>query len=146
MQQLSYAISATMMSLSSPAMPPPPTGSWGMFPPGFAPPWGPQGTTLDDDKTLVDGDSTPDVESDSGVLKNERGRRRSTSTICSGKNTRKKSIHSGRSRLSEHEEKPQGKQIATRRQASDSPSPDFKKPVYTSKKKGNAKASRELPA
>lgn len=90
----------------------------------------------------MDDDSTPGVDSDSGVLESERRRRRSTSSIGSGKDTRNKGIHSGRSRVFDQEEKRQGKRIAARRRASGSPFPEHgsNNSASANKKKRNAKS------
>ncbi|KAG0704245.1 hypothetical protein DFH29DRAFT_386306 [Suillus ampliporus] len=150
MQQLSYALSATMLTYGSPHMPPPPIAPWGAHPPGFAHPWEPQGTSvtplsfkLDDDER---DDDKPDDEStlvdhNSGVAGDDRRRRRPTSPVGSGKDARKierrKGIQSGRS----YEEKNQGQRTMAKGRTPGTPSPvrGSKGSASANKKKGSAK-------
>ncbi|KAG1748737.1 hypothetical protein EDB19DRAFT_1683403 [Suillus lakei] len=147
MQQLSYALSATMLTYGSPHMPPPPTGPWGAYPPGFAHPWGQPETSeaplsfkLGDDEQ---DDDRPDDEStladhDAGVVENGRRRRRSTSPIGSRRDARK---IERRKSARFYEEKYQDQRIVARGRTPGIPSPtrSIKGSTSTNKKKGKAK-------
>ncbi|KAG1822894.1 uncharacterized protein BJ212DRAFT_1331236 [Suillus subaureus] len=147
MHQLSYALSATMLTYGSPHMPPPPTGPWGAYPPGFAHPWGPQGTSEashsfklgndehDDDRPDDDGTL---VGHDGGTLENDRRRRRSTSPIGSRRDARK--IERRRSARF-YEETYQDQRFVARGRTPGTPSPtrSLKESTSTNKKKGKAK-------
>ncbi|KAG2074743.1 hypothetical protein BDR04DRAFT_1115571 [Suillus decipiens] len=147
MHQLSYALSATMLTYGPPHMPPPPTAPWGAYPQGLAHPWGLQGTSgashsfkLGDDKH---DDDRPDdertlVDHDGGALENDRRRRRSGSSIDSRRDTRK--IERRRSARF-YEEKYQDQRIVARGRTPGTPSPtcSLKESTTTNKKKGKAK-------
>ncbi|KAG2342179.1 hypothetical protein BDR05DRAFT_990557 [Suillus weaverae] len=147
MHQLSYALSATMLTYGSPHMPPPPTGLWGAYPPGFTHPWGLQGPSeashslklgddeQDDDRP--DDESTP-VDHNGGALKNERRRRRSTSPIGSSRDARK---IERRKSARFYEEKYQDQRVVARGRTPGTPSPtrSLKGSTSTNKKKGKAK-------
>ncbi|KIK47513.1 hypothetical protein CY34DRAFT_104486 [Suillus luteus UH-Slu-Lm8-n1] len=139
MHQLSYALSATMLTYGSPHMPPPPTAPWGAYPPGFAHPWGPQGTaktshsfTLSDDEHDDDWlDDTP-VDHDGSALEKDRRRRRSMSHIGSRNDARK---IERRKSARFYEEKNPDQHIVARGRAPRTPSPS----ISTNKKKSKAK-------
>lgn len=147
MHQLSYALSATMSTYGSPRMPPPSTGPWGVYPLGFAHPWGPQGTSeashsfkLDDN---VHDDGRPDdgstlVDHDGGALENGRRRRRSTSPIGSRRDARK---IERRKSTRFYDEKYHEQRIVAKGQTPGTPSPTRSLTGSTSmnKKKGKAK-------
>ncbi|KAG2155922.1 uncharacterized protein EDB93DRAFT_1247563 [Suillus bovinus] len=140
MHQLSYALSATMLTYGSPHMPPPPTGPWGAYPLGFAHPWGPQEMSeashsfkLGDDKH---DDEPPDDEST--LVDHDGGdRRRSTSPIGSRREARRLER---RKSARFYEEKYQDQRIAARGRTPGTPSPTLSLKGSTStNKKGKAK-------
>lgn len=139
MHQLSCALSATMLTYGSPHMPPPPTAPWGAYPPGFAHPWGPQGTaktshsfTLSDDEHDDDRlDDTP-VDHDGSALAKDRRRRRSMSHVGSRNDARK---IERRKSARFYEEKNPDQRIVARGRAPGTPSPS----TSTNKKKSKAK-------
>lgn len=122
-----------MLTYGSPHIPPPPTGPWGAYPPGFAHPWGPQGIskashpfTLDDDEH---DDDRPDDEStlvdhEGSALENGRRRRRSMSPIGSRNGTRK---IERRKSARFYEEKSSDQRIVARGRAPGTPSPSTNK-------------------
>ncbi|KAG1885007.1 hypothetical protein F4604DRAFT_1729010 [Suillus subluteus] len=148
MHQLSYALSATMLTYGSPHMPPPPTGPWGAYPPSFAhPQWGPQGTSeashsfklandeLNDDRPDDEGTL---VDHDGGTLENDRRQRRSMSPIGSRRDARK---IERRKSARFYEEKYQDQRFVARGRTPGTPSPtrSLKGSTSTNKKKGKAK-------
>lgn len=141
MQQLSYALSATMLTYGSPHMPPPPAGPWGAYPPGFDHSWGPQGAS-EASLSFKLGDDEQDDESTltgrgSGVVEDDR--RRSTSPICSRKDARK---IERRKSARFYEEKNQGQRIVARGRTPTTPSPtrSLKGTTNANKKKGKRKS------
>ncbi|KAG1772365.1 hypothetical protein EDD22DRAFT_860767 [Suillus occidentalis] len=138
MHQLSYALSATMLTYGSPHMPPPPTAPWGAYPPGFAHPWGPQGTaktshsfTLSDDEHDDDRPDDTPVDHNGSALEKDRRRRRSMSHIGSRNDARK---IERRKSARFYEEKNQDQRIVARGRTP-GPSPS----TSTNKKKSKAK-------
>jgi hypothetical protein len=142
MHQLSYALSATMLTYGSPHIPPPPAGPWGAYPPGFAYPWGPQGASGASHSFKLGDDDRPDDEStlvdhDGSTLENDRRRRQSTSPI--GSRSARKIEHRKSARF--YEEKYQDQCFVARGRTPGTPSPtrSLKGSTSTNKKKGKAK-------
>ncbi|KAG2037778.1 hypothetical protein BDR03DRAFT_956159 [Suillus americanus] len=147
MHQLSYALSATMLTYGSPHMPSPPTGPWGAYPPGFTHPWGPQGTSEASHSFKLGNDEHDDdrpddegtlVDHDGGTLENDRRRRRSTSPTGSRRDARK---IERRKSARFYEEKYQDQCFVARGRTPGTPSPtrSLKGSTSTNKKKGKAK-------
>jgi hypothetical protein len=141
MHQLSYALSATMLTYGSPHIPPPPAGPWGAYPPGFAHPWGPQGASGASHSFKLGDDDRPDDEStlvdhDGSTLVNDRRRRQSTSPI--GSRGARKIEHRKSARF--YEEKYQDQCFVARGRTPGTPSPTRSLKGSTStNKKGKAK-------
>ncbi|KAG2086299.1 hypothetical protein BD769DRAFT_507879 [Suillus cothurnatus] len=142
MHQLSYALSATMLTYGSPHIPPPPAGPWGAYPPGFAHPWGPQGASGASRSFKLGDDDRPDdkstlVDHDGDTLENDRRRRLSTSPI--GSRGARKIEHRKSARF--YEEKYQDQCFVARGRTPGTPSPtrSLKGSTSTNKKKGKAK-------
>jgi hypothetical protein len=138
MHQLSYALSATMLTYGSPHIPPPPTGSWGAYPPGFAHPWGPQGTSKPSHSFSLGNDEHDDdrpddtlVDRDGSALENDRRRRRSMSPIGSRNDARK---IERRKSARFYEEKYSDQRVVGKGRAPGTPSP-----TSTNKKKSKAR-------